>query len=73
MVIHAVCINLGIHGLGNESLNSPWKKLLHGKTVLSDIVSTPNLTKNQLIEQLMELLSDKTRYIDVHNVFVRRY
>jgi len=38
--------------------------------MLSDIVSTPNLTKNQLIKQLMELLSDKTRYIDDYNVFL---
>ena len=50
----------GVHGLCNAKLNTPWKKLLYGKEKFADIVNTTQTSKDQLAEQLFDLLSDKT-------------
>ena len=55
----AVCI-LGIYGLSNARLDSPWKKLLYGKEKFTNIVKTPNSSKSDLTKSLLDLLSDKT-------------
>ena len=53
----------GIHGLSNHLLNSPWRKVDRGKDRLREIVATLTLTNNtreELTQQLMQLLSDDT-------------
>ena len=54
---------VGIHGLGNAKLNTPWKKMLYGKQKFADIVAETQSSKDQLTDQLFDLLSDKTWYV----------
>lgn len=55
-----VSVSPGIHGLSNAKLNFPWKKLVYGKERFTDIVTAPHVSKQQLTEQLFDLMSDKT-------------
>ena len=52
----------GIHGLSNAKLNSPWRKLQYGKERFTDIITSPVTSKDELIEALFGLLSNKTWY-----------
>lgn len=52
-------IKSGIHALSNAFLDTPWPKVLHGKTCLQQLLAKP-LTQTQLIEQLLVLLADTT-------------
>ena len=58
-------IEPGIHGLSNQVLDSPWSKVTYGKGRLSDILqlaeAQPSTTSEELIAQLMDLLSNQTR------------
>ena len=60
--VHMDCFlhYIGIYGLSNARLDSPWRKLLYGKEKFTSIVKTPNISKNQLTESLLDLLGDKT-------------
>ena len=53
----------GTHGLSNHLLDSPWRKVERGKHRLSEMVAglgqTP-VSRENLTDQLMELLSDDT-------------
>ena len=62
VVLYTMCQIKGIHGLCNAKLNTPWKKLLYGKEKFTDIVTRAQIckSKEQLTEQLFDLLSDKT-------------
>ncbi|XP_065890275.1 transport and Golgi organization protein 2 homolog [Dysidea avara] len=57
-----VTISPGIYGLSNARLDSPWKKLLYGKEKFTSIVKTPNISKSDLTEGLLDLLGDTTRF-----------
>ena len=55
----------GTHGLSNHILNSPWRKVQRGKSRLAEIVADLNknpTSQETLTEQLLDLLSDDTRY-----------
>ena len=51
----------GIYGLSNQQLDSPWKKVVHGKQRFSEIVGSSQ-SKQQLVDQLMDLLCSSTWY-----------
>ncbi len=52
----------GTYGLSNQLLDSPWKKVVHGKERFSEIVEriSPTMSKGELSEQLIQLLCDDT-------------
>ena len=53
----------GIYGLANGVLDSPWKKLVYGKALFSDIVTpaltTDSISQEQLTGQLLHLLKNQ--------------
>ena len=55
-------LGAGQYGLSNQLLDSPWKKVVHGRGRFAEIVAgvQPSTTKRELTEQLIELLSDGT-------------
>ena len=58
----------GTYTLSNEFLNSPWAKTTHGKKLFEEVISRADvLTKEQLTEQLLEVLSDTTWYV-IHRI-----
>ena len=57
----------GTYMVGNEFLNSPWAKTTHAKTLFEEVISRADvLTKEQLTEQLLEVLSDTTCLSLIH-------
>ena len=52
----------GVYGLSNQLLDSPWKKVVCGKERFVEIVGgiQPSTTKQELTDQLMELLCTST-------------
>lgn len=57
-----LCVS-GVYGLTNGLLDSPWKKLLYGKGLFTDIVtpalSTDSISQEQLTDQLLQLLKNQ--------------
>lgn len=54
----------GTYGLSNASLDSPWLKVTTGKAKFIEIVNnSANINKDELTEQLLQLLSDDTWYV----------
>ena len=54
----------GTYTLSNEFLNTPWAKATHGKKLFEEVISRADvLTKEQLTEQLLGVLSDTTWYV----------
>ncbi|XP_043924641.1 transport and Golgi organization protein 2 homolog isoform X2 [Protopterus annectens] len=50
----------GIYGLGNCLLDTPWKKLLFGKQLFTDVVKqSHNLSKEQLTKELLKVLNNE--------------
>ena len=52
----------GVYGLSNSSLNAPWMKVNEGKKIFKEIISR-GLERDELISQLLSLLSDKTWFV----------
>eukprot|EP00731_Ephydatia_muelleri_P022705 Em0015g288a len=52
----------GTYGLSNAQLDSPWRKVVYGQERFATIISkvTPSLPKEDLTEELLQLLSDTT-------------
>ena len=52
----------GVYGLSNQLLDSPWKKVVCGKERFVEIVGRiqPSTSKQELTDQLMELLCTST-------------
>ena len=58
----------GTYTLSNEFLNTPWAKATHGKKLFEEVISRADvLTKEQLTEQLLGVLSDTTWYVYSQN------
>lgn len=51
----------GVYGLSNHLLNTPWPKVVSGRNALQALVREP---ATELVESLLELLSDRTRPSD---------
>lgn len=52
----------GVYGLSNSSLDAPWMKVNEGKKTFKEIISR-GLERDELISQLLSLLSDKTWFV----------
>lgn len=52
----------GVYGLSNSSLDAPWMKVNEGKKIFKEIISR-GLERDELISQLLSLLSDKTWFV----------
>ncbi|CAG5920129.1 transport and Golgi organization protein 2 homolog isoform 1-T3 [Menidia menidia] len=49
----------GIYGLSNSLLDTPWKKLLHGKRHFSSVVSDQSLSSEGLVQELLNVLNNE--------------
>ncbi|XP_068617149.1 transport and Golgi organization protein 2 homolog isoform X2 [Brachionichthys hirsutus] len=49
----------GIYGLSNSFLDTPWKKLLQGKQHFTDIVNDQSLSRDGLVQELLNILSNE--------------
>ena len=53
----------GVHGLSNRLLNSPWGKLVQGKSLFSDsmksALSSDTYSEEDMIQDLLQLLLTK--------------
>ena len=59
-------LGAGIYGLSNQLLDSPWKKVVHGKNRFSRVVSKSDLAlmgTDVLTQQLMDVLSSTTWFV----------
>lgn len=52
----------GVYGLSNSSLDAPWMKVNEGKKTFKEIISR-GLERDELISQLLSLLSNKTWFV----------
>lgn len=52
----------GVYGLSNAFLDTPWSKVSEGKKKFQEILDQ-QLEQDQLIEELMKLLNDETKYV----------
>ena len=61
---HEQVLTPGIYGLSNAELDCPWRKVVYGREHFTTIVSrvTPSLPKEDLTEELLQLLGDTTWY-----------
>ncbi|KPP61726.1 hypothetical protein Z043_120146, partial [Scleropages formosus] len=48
----------GIYGLSNSLLETPWKKLQHGKSLFSSVVSR-ELSSEGLVQELLHILNNE--------------
>lgn len=60
----------GIYGLSNSLLDSPWRKVLQGKSHFSSVVSDQSLSCDGLVQELLNVLNNEelwvvTPYLDV--------
>jgi uncharacterized protein with NRDE domain len=51
----------GIYGLSNDVLDTPWPKVVKGKTLLEQYINTGHRDEGELAESLFSLLKDRTR------------
>ncbi|XP_026178041.1 transport and Golgi organization protein 2 homolog isoform X2 [Mastacembelus armatus] len=49
----------GIYGLSNSLLDTPWKKLLHGKRHFTSIVNDQSLSGDGLVQELLNVLTNE--------------
>lgn len=52
-------LNPGIYGLSNSLLDTPWRKLLQGKRHFSSVVSDQSLSRDGLVQELLNVLSNE--------------
>lgn len=57
------CSFAGIYGLSNKILDDPSAKLVHGKQKFTDALLSHTDSKERLIEELMEIMSDETWWV----------
>lgn len=60
--IDSVYVGKHTLGFGNSAVSSPYMKVLQGRENFQDIIEK-RLEKEQLVEALVELLKDKTKYL----------
>ncbi|KAL8180277.1 UNVERIFIED_CONTAM: Transport and Golgi organization protein 2 [Gekko kuhli] len=52
--------NLGVYGLSNSLLDTPWKKLQYGKHLFTDVVKRSlDLTKEDLVQELIKVMNNQ--------------
>lgn len=55
-----VCICVGIYGLSNSLLDTPWKKLQYGKQLFTEVVKrSDELTKEDLVKELLTVMNNQ--------------
>jgi len=72
-----ISLEKGVYGLSNNTLDSPWPKVLKGKNLFHNLHSLePELTEEDLIQKIFEIMSDQEKkegHLDEqkwNNVFV---
>lgn len=53
-----VFVSAGIYGLSNSLLETPWRKLQHGKRLFTNILSK-TLPPNGLVQELLQILNNE--------------
>ncbi|KAK6483705.1 transport and Golgi organization protein 2-like protein isoform X3 [Huso huso] len=53
-----ICLKPGIYGLSNSLLETPWKKLQHGKQLFTEVLSR-NLAPDSLVHELLDVMNNQ--------------
>lgn len=54
---------VGIYGLSNSLLDTPWKKLLQGKHHFTGIVNNQSLSSDGLVQELLNVLNNEELWV----------
>lgn len=55
-----MCLCVGIYGLSNSLLDTPWKKLQYGKQLFAEVVRrSEELTKEDLVKELLTVMNNQ--------------
>lgn len=51
---------VGVYGLSNSLLDTPWKKLQYGKQLFTDVIKqSQDLTKEDLVKELIKVMNNQ--------------
>lgn len=51
---------IGIYGLSNSLLDTPWRKLEYGKQLFTEVVKrSQDLTKEELVQELLTVMNNQ--------------
>lgn len=54
------CTCIGIYGLSNCLLDTPWKKLQYGKQLFTEVINrSQDLAKEDLVQELLTVMNNQ--------------